>query len=338
MRYEIMNDSPIFIIGSERSGSNLLRSLLSNHSHMEGPIAPHFLDGFWKLSSFYGDLRYKENGGRLFADMLELANHPYHNWQLEVKFDGIFDKYHPQSFFDFFDILYKEKALMHGKKRYICKSNHVFNYAPMLMDRFPGAKFIYLYRDPRDHVASWVKNPLFLKTPYDAIRKWNEEQIKCQEIMANGQNRFFSVKYEDLITNTERVMTDLLLSFDEPVEIACFNTDIKRNQQVIWNKYWKNLSKPIIKNNMGKYQKYLNFKSLNMVETISRENMIKLGYRMETKGNWHKPYFHSIILKLRRKYVDLKYRNHMVKDMKMLHDKMDLLARIKSRVKKLASL
>ena len=329
-----MSDAPIFIVGSERSGSNLLRSLVSNHSHIEGPIAPHFLDGFWSLISLYGDLSQRNNGRRLFADMLALANHPYHNWQLNIIFEEMLDQYKPASFLDFFDVLYKEKALQQGKRRYICKSNHVFNYVPALVKRFPDARFIYLCRDPRDHVASWVKNPLFLKTPYDAIVKWNREQNKCRKNMADWPDQFFQVTYENLITSTEKTMTDLLEFFDEPVEPSCFHTDTEKNKQVAWNKYWKNLSKPILKNNMGKYQNLLDMKTLNMIETISRKNMQALGYRLETAGDWSRPLFHPILLRLRRLRVSLKYRNHMVKDMELLYDKLELLSTIRSNLQR----
>ena len=45
-----MND-PIFIMSSERSGSNLLRILLSNHSRLAAPVAAQLLPIFMPFAS-----------------------------------------------------------------------------------------------------------------------------------------------------------------------------------------------------------------------------------------------------------------------------------------------
>ena len=56
-----MNDFGIVLLASERSGSNLLRSLLGNHSQISAPVAPHLLVEFYNSSKYYGDLRDLQN-------------------------------------------------------------------------------------------------------------------------------------------------------------------------------------------------------------------------------------------------------------------------------------
>ena len=325
--------SPIFILSSERSGSNLLRSLVSNHSNIEGPIAPHFLDSFWGILSCYGDLKIKKNVSGLFNDMLKLANHPFNNWNLELDFDYVWDKYQSKSFLELFDIFYREKARSVGKKCYLCKSIHIFNYVFPIISRFPDSKFIYLYRDPRDHVASWMKKPLFIKTPYDAVIKWNKEQDVCHSLIVSHNLEVFCVKYEYLMSDTPRIMSNLLGFLEESVEERCFNTDIVKNKDVTWNKYWENLSKPVMKDNKKKYPTVLNAYTIEMIETIAEKNIKRLGYDFETNRNWIKPLFFNRRLKANRKYVSLKNRKNINEDMEKLNSKIRLLKNIQKRAK-----
>ncbi|MBK7482140.1 MAG: sulfotransferase [Flavobacteriales bacterium] len=55
--------SPIFLVGSERSGSNLLRSLIGNHSMVEAPTAPHFFDQWSHALWAYGVFAFQPTWG-----------------------------------------------------------------------------------------------------------------------------------------------------------------------------------------------------------------------------------------------------------------------------------
>ena len=111
----MQSDSPIIILGSERSGTNLLRHLLSNHSGLAGPVSPHFMEVFFHISHFYDDLHQPENLEILFADMLKLANHPYHDWQLNLSFPEYYKKYAPKSMIEMYHCMYLAKAEQQDK-------------------------------------------------------------------------------------------------------------------------------------------------------------------------------------------------------------------------------
>ena len=91
-----MNDSPIFIMSSERSGSNLLRILLGNHSNISGPAAHQLLQTFYSQIPYYSPLSHRENLINLFEDFMAIVNHPYHSWNIIFDFDYIFEKYRPK--------------------------------------------------------------------------------------------------------------------------------------------------------------------------------------------------------------------------------------------------
>src|SRR5690606_16265432 len=142
----------IIILASERSGTNLLRVLLGNHKDISGPVAPHFFDAFKNNLEKYGDLNEKENALLLLDHMLQLANHSYHDWKLKIAPEDLITEYKVNSFERAFDALYLAKAKQENKFHYVSKDNHLFNHINYL-DNLENVKYLYLYRDPRDHVA-----------------------------------------------------------------------------------------------------------------------------------------------------------------------------------------
>ena len=132
----------IFIVGSERSGSNLLRVLLDNHSLINAPIAPHFLDTFSSFLRWYGNLKIQKNKKKLLTDLEKLANHEYNDWQLklDLKNDKIKELV---GFLEIYDYLYSMKAKKEGKIHYVSKGNHLFNYVFSIKSSLDNVKFLY---------------------------------------------------------------------------------------------------------------------------------------------------------------------------------------------------
>ena len=53
--------TPVFMIGTQRSGSNLLRLMLNQLSDIASPHPPHILERMFPLMDHYGDLDKDEN-------------------------------------------------------------------------------------------------------------------------------------------------------------------------------------------------------------------------------------------------------------------------------------
>jgi len=282
-----MKNFGIVLLVSERSGSNLLRSLLGNHSQITAPVAPHLLAEFYNMSKYYGDLRDPININTLVKEMISLANHPYHNWGLSennILHSEISEL--PSSVVSAMDFIYKFKAKQENKSCYCSKGIESFKFIDQIRAEVPSIKFVHLVRDPRDHVASWLNKPLHLFTALDAILKWKEEQ----EIFINAIQRkalnCISVKYEDLISDPAFIISKILNFLELPVEDQCFNTETEKNETLMWNPYWKNLSKPIMNENMGKYNNELSDEEINIIETVARCEMEYFDYKPISKQNW----------------------------------------------------
>ncbi|MCW5898883.1 MAG: sulfotransferase [Flavobacteriales bacterium] len=324
--------APIFLVGSERSGSNLLRSLLGNHSRVEAPVAPHYFDSWSGMLHHYGDLRVERNMAYLLQDMMEFANHDFNKWGLRLDVAEALREHQPKSFWDAFDVIYRAKARMHGKPIYACKGNHIFNYAFQVKARWPESRLLYLYRDPRDHCASWKKKPAHLRTVWDSMRKWESEQRRCLELVKRHGVDMHFISYEDLISDTPQVMAGALRFCGLPVEENCFQTDSEKQQETARRfVYWENIDKPIIRDNAKKYRRDLTPQEIEMIETRAGSVMEELGYEFDTRRAWRPPFAHAFRLKMERRRVTRRDRGHYEKELGILRSKLELRREIGKR-------
>lgn len=323
---------PIFLFGSERSGSNLLRTLLGNHSMVEAPVAPHFFDSFLPFARHYGIFKERSNMIAMLTDMHSFVQHPFHAWGLSIGPEAIYERFEPKGFYAATDAMWRAKALGSGKATFISKDNHLFNYAFEINANWPDAKILYLYRDPRDHCASWAQMPLHLKTVFDMVTKWEREQRQCLFLQDVHNIDMHFISYEDLISDPPRVLGAALAYCGLPVEEACFQTDAARVTEAGRIMAWKNLDKPIMRENRSKYRKVFNEEQIRLIETIAAPHMKRLGYERDTTADWTPPSFHGLRLKFERRSMHRKGIVLKDEELRVLYEKQACLAAIKAKV------
>ena len=64
---------PVFMIGTQRSGSNLLRLMLNQLKDIASPHPPHVLERMFPLMDGYGDLQQDKNFKILVDDVCRLV-------------------------------------------------------------------------------------------------------------------------------------------------------------------------------------------------------------------------------------------------------------------------
>ena len=328
-----MSYKRIVIVASERSGTNLLRVLLGKHKEISAPVAVHFFNTFRPSIKAYGDLSVKNNAALLVNHFLRSANHVYTDWNLHINVNETITKYNIESFPTAFDAIHRAYAENEDKLHYVVKDNDMFEHFDLMTKLHDDGEtfYIHLYRDPRDHIVSWLQTPLFLHTPYDIAIKWRDEQKKIRE--TKHTVKMFNVSYESLIQNTQEVITSLLNYLNIIVDPNCFTTD-KGNKESKRNELWRNLSKPVLKDNKNNYHGVLSKKDLRIVETICKTEMSELGYTFDTDANW-KDYFsvyEKNTLPKRRIQSMRKNKEFFNKKMKDLQSKLDLLTELKAEV------
>lgn len=273
-------------MSSERSGSNLLRILLSNHPHIHSAPAPHFLTIFHPIISSYGDLSDRKNAEKLLLDMAAFVSDDGTAWDFKFDLKALYDEFQPKSFLDCFHLFYAASAREKKKRKFVVKENNLFDFAFHMLHYYKEPKFIYLYRDPRDYTASWMRLSHNTLTPYRAALRWASEQEKCDELIHGFNLKAHPIRYEELISNTEQVMQGALRYIDEPDTKLCYEVDTERTARFAWNESWANIAKPIMKNNHNQYRCFLKNKDIRIVESVTKAPLLKLGYTLETRADW----------------------------------------------------
>lgn len=275
----------VFLLGSERSGTNLLRGLLGRHKDISAPPPIHLLDQLYKRP-VWDALRDRDIHRELMEKIQTYVNHEFSNWDLTIPESLKDPSKMPTSHIEVMDNVYTLKAASDGKSCYFCKDNHLHNYAIAIREAFPDSAFIYIYRDPRDQVASWMKTPFHLHTPYQAAKKWAAEQHACLALSRFYNVRVYPVAYEELIEKPNRIIERILDFAGLPshdTENAPKDIEIESKR----HKLWQNISKPVNKNNRGAYRTTLTDRQVHIVETLCQKQMIELGYTPETHCDYN---------------------------------------------------
>ncbi len=97
------------------------------------------------------------------------------------------------------------------------KSNSHALVLPLVREIFPKSKIIYVLRDPRDVVASWLAaartwgNDNKNHTAAEFARHWKNSYLTAQELHKNDPKElFYLLRYEDLLTDTSNNLKQLL--------------------------------------------------------------------------------------------------------------------------------
>ncbi|WP_445666677.1 sulfotransferase [Fodinibius sp. AD559] len=322
----------VFILYSERSGSNLLRVLLGNHPDLAAPVSPQFFDSFTPHVEKFGDLRKKENSIKLISHLIKYANHPFSDWNLDISAEDIYSEFSPRNFIEAVDALYASKAQEEDKSGYVCKERHLFNYSGLVIASLSDINWIFLHRDPRDVVSSWLKNNMLYFTAYEAAQSWKEDQKKCLALHHAYNVSYHQLSYEQLITDTEQTLTPLLKYISLNIEEQCFQNE-QDNEEASRNVLWKNLNKPIDSSNKKNYVDILSQKQTLIVESVCKQQMKTLGYQLETDGQWapaigenNYQYFNKVKELLNQKIRSNNETSDLLQDRKKL--KHELISRL----------
>ena len=207
--------SGIQIIGTQRSGSNLLRLILDQSNEIASPHPAHVLVTFIPLLKFYGELN-DENYKLLINDVVNYVEANPVPWEnIKIDKEQIFAHSKAYSLFEINRLIYEQAAISKNAKYWCCKSMANVHYADELENHSPDLKYIYLYRDGRDVAVSFKKAIVGEKHIYNLARQWKYDQDACIKLAAHtDESRFFALNYETLIATPEKTIRNLCAFLD----------------------------------------------------------------------------------------------------------------------------
>lgn len=273
----------IQIIGTQRSGSNLLRVILNQLSEVDAPHPPHILERFFPLLPKYGDLNIEANFDNLIEDvckLVELNPVPWEGFQLNSSKIKSYCK--SNSLIEIFRVIYELKAQFSEATYWCCKSMINIHFADKIEKSGINPLYIYLYRDGRDVALSFSKAIVGEKHMFHIAKQWKEEQDLCIRLKEKlGNKRVFLISYEELLDDSEGVLRRLCDFLKVPYNNSMLSY-YKSNESAVTadsGKMWENLSQPIIKNNFNKFLKELSEEQIRIFENVAGSTLLKLNYK-----------------------------------------------------------
>jgi hypothetical protein len=202
-------DDPVLIIGTERSGSNLLRLILDAHPAFAIPHPPHLMRFLAPLAPRYGDLAVEANRRAFVHDACRLlAAHP-HPWEAPIDEDELVAAASPTAF-GVVATIHDQYRAFHGAPRWGSKSTFDVHHVDEILDECPRARFLWLVRDPRDVAESAARSVFGPFHPYRTGRLWaTEQEAAWQARERHGPEVVCLVHYEDLVADAEATVRQL---------------------------------------------------------------------------------------------------------------------------------
>jgi hypothetical protein len=194
---------PIFVIGSPRSGTTLLRLVLDAHPRISCGEETHFLRDMesitgrhWPLLSAYGFER--------------------EWWMSRVR--------------DFYAGFQDEVLARSGKARWAEKDPTYTLLLDFVEELFPAAQFVHLVRDGHDVVASFRDRWGYRSAARAARSEWRRYVTAARTLGARTPaERYHEMRYERLVGAPEAVVRDLLDFLGERWDPAVLDLDPSRH-------------------------------------------------------------------------------------------------------------
>lgn len=201
----------IFMIGSECSGATQLRPVLNRLPQVAAPEPADVLQKMTPLMDRYGDLAEQRNFLALVDDVCRLIKLTRGSWKgVPLSRDDIAETAPSRTLPGVLAAAYDQAALVKHAPEWCCSSLSNINYLPQIETLLPGSKYLFIYRDGRDVAVSLRKLEFGEKHFYHIAREWARTQRLALTMEAIiGPERFFRVKYEQLMAQPELVLDQL---------------------------------------------------------------------------------------------------------------------------------
>lgn len=206
--------TPFFVIGNPRSGTTLLRVVLSSHSRIW--IPPECGFAVWLYDRYANWSSNDNKSGRLEAFLEDLFScRKFETWNLtrELVYSSLL-KWKPCNYAQLVVCVYAIQGLQHkvsGHPQVLGdKNNFYLFHITQIATMFPAAKFIHIVRDVRDVVCSYLElskksirskyAPKLPGTVEKAAREWREN-IRCIRLQFGllDSQRVLQIRYEDVV-------------------------------------------------------------------------------------------------------------------------------------------
>jgi hypothetical protein len=304
------NNAPIFIIGNPRSGTTLLRLMLTCHPRIVIPPEAGFLI---QLQKEHGGFRGGAEALDHFVAAL-LASPKFEYWKLpEPVLRRALAEAKPGTYAALIAAVYVCYASVHqpGKPRWGDKNNHYLAYIETIASLFPDARFVHIVRDGRDVACSYrsladVKGEYAPRLPsdvFEAVFDWNRNLARIRRSFARvGWKRAHELRYEDLVREPESVLRRVCEFLGEEYSPAMLEYDRENRERELEPRdfdAWKRKNRDGVDlTAVGRWERELSAEEKALAQMAGATMLRQYRYATPTRAN----------VRVRAKYVQLAFQ------------------------------
>lgn len=268
-------DPLVFVGGSERSGTTLLRNMLTAHPALAVPNESPF------VYRTYRDIaRQGREGDVALAWQLLQETSRFKQWRLPPEeVERTLAEHPPASYGDVIRGMFAAYARWRGKQHAGDKTTANALWFPWLAAQFPASRFVHVLRDPREVCMSRVVQIFNNGGMAGAARHWRAHVSAAREAMPALGDRILEIRYEELIAaprpQLERLADFLGIGFDAGMLDYGRATDVlpQHGQDVH--------AREPLRADLRPWRTQLSRDDVSVIESIAGELMDEVGYPRE---------------------------------------------------------
>ncbi|MDT0582639.1 sulfotransferase family protein [Brumicola blandensis] len=233
---------PLFVMGTQRSGTTLLTRILSAHKDIfvqnEAEL-PLIFDGEQEPQKIIDKIK------------AELIRH---------------------------DNINVDNLLSEGCKIWGLKDPQLTEHIDVLRKFLPHSKFIIILRDGRGVANSYIENKWGLGTnAYTGAQRWRKEVKQQLEFMATMPENFFFIKFEDMVKDLESSMREACTFLDIEFDPEMLNYNKQESYYEIKKENRHTFKKPDVVLTK-KWQQKLSRHEISVIEHVAGDLLDEFGY------------------------------------------------------------
>lgn len=231
-----------FVVGTPRSGSTLLSSILSRHSTVAvPPETSFFLRTFDRRFLFYLFNWYSINFRAAMVDYL-FTNSRF--LDLGLSKSAVLEEFgkYPVGYKFLFRSFLQVFAVTQGKNRVIEKTPTHLEYVDIIMKWYPDSKIVHILRDGRDVSLSLMQVPWTHKSLERHAAYWAWCARKSRKLEHKYPENFYTIKFEELIAAPEQAIRKVCAFLGVDFEMSMLDADVKVATVPEWEGAWKDAS------------------------------------------------------------------------------------------------
>lgn len=269
-----------FIVGTGRSGTTLLQAMLGSHPRIAIPEETHFFSKFDPAIAFDDPLR--EDQVEAYAARCMAVPHLRESGVTESMLRARLAR-GPNDARSIFIWILRTLTPDVGGKRLGEKTPIHERHIARILELFPSAKFVHVYRDPRDTVASLMGMPW---ARGQSVRRLARRCAQTYRTMSGwrdrlGESAVCEVRYEALVEDPEAVLRRVCAFLGESFDPAMleFHARAVPGYQAREEAWKGGTRRPIDASSIGRWKKSLNEREVAAVErAVGAERLADMGY------------------------------------------------------------